>query len=218
METGKLFNKAMEHKAKLDNTVIDYNDNLSKIDKCDKDLKIISEMYKTTVFAHDYLETLIKEESTKFIKKIRDIVDYGVKSIFFDEKYSIDIRNTEDKTTIHLITIDSEGNTISPDIKDCGGGIRTIIGTLLQIFFIFHYKTEKIIFIDEGFTQVSSIYIPYLMGLLQEMSEKNGLKILLITHDPRIMSYADKTYEIEDGKAILKKNKGSNIIIQSEVN
>ena len=50
------------------------------------------------------------------------------------------------------------------------------------------------------------------MGLIQEMSEKKGLKILLITHDTRIVSYADKVYEIVDGKAILKKSKtgGSN--------
>jgi DNA repair exonuclease SbcCD ATPase subunit len=214
MEVSMLFNKAMQHKAKLENTLIDYNDTLSKIDKCQKDLLILNEMLKTTTIAHEYLEALIKEESLKFVRKIKDILDYGVKSIFFDEEYSIDIRNNEDKTTIHLITTDEEGNKISPDIKDCGGGIRTVVGIMLQLYFIFHYKSERIIFIDEGFTQVSSIYIPYLMGLLQEMSEKNGLKIMLITHDTRFMSYADKVYEIIEGKSVLKKTKTPNIEVK----
>jgi ABC-type lipoprotein export system ATPase subunit len=52
------------------------------------------------------------------------------------------------------------------------------------------------------------------MGLLQEMSEKNGLKIMLITHDTRFMSYADKVYEIVDGKSVLKKTKTPNIEVK----
>lgn len=207
MDTFTLEKNAASHKAQLDNMIWDYNNNLTRISKSLVELNTMTELQETLVQAHDYLETLIKEESVAFVKKVRDILDYGIKTIFFDEEYSIEIRNNEDKTSIHLVYTDVDGNTISPDIKDCGGGIRTVVGIMLQLYFIFYGNVEPIIFIDEGFTQVSSIYMPYLMGLIQEMSEKNGLKILLITHDTRIVSYADKVYEIVDGKAILKKSK-----------
>lgn len=217
MEFSGVLNKAISHKAKLDNIQKDFDDNLSKINKFQEDLKTLNACYTTTSTAHEYLESLIKTESSRFIKKIRDILDYGVKTIFFDEEYSIDIRTEDTNTTIHLVYTDKLGNIISPDIKHCGGGVRTVVGVLLNLFFIFHYKTEPIIFVDEGFSQVSSIYIPYLMGLLQELSDKNGLKILLITHDMRIMSYADKVYEILDGKAYLRKSEDSSVKVVTPI-
>lgn len=213
VEFTKVFNQALSHKATLDNIQKDFDDNLAKIMKYKKEVSILGEMLNSTGNAHIYLETLIKEESTKFIKKYRDILDYSVKTIFYDEDYAIDIRSNEDNTTIHLLTTDDEGNKISPDIKYCGGGIKTVVGAVSQIFFIFHYKAEPILFIDEGFSQLSTQYIPYFMGLLDEMASKSHLKILLITHDPRMMSYADKTYEVVAGRTVLKKGKESNITI-----
>jgi len=211
MEFVHVMNQAISHKAKLENIQKDYDDNLSRIMKNQADLSMLIGLYNTTTTALEYLETLIKEESTKFIKKIRDILDYGVKTIFYDEDYSIDIMTVEDRTSIHLITKDEFENVINPDIKNCGGGIRSCVGIILQLYFLFHYKAEPIIFVDEGFSQVSSQYIPYLMGLLQELSERNGLKILLITHDVRMMSYADKVYTVESGKAVLRKDTNSNV-------
>ena len=214
MEFTKVFNVALAHKSRIDTVQRDFEDNQTKIGNYNSDLKVLNELYKTTDYAHIYLEALIKEEATKFIRNLRDILDKGVKDIFYDEQYSIDIRTKDDTTTIHLITSDAEGNQISPDIKYCGGGIRTVVGVLFQIYFIFHYKSEPIIFVDEGFSQVSSQYIPYLMGLIQELSERNGMKILLITHDDRFKTYANKVYEIMDGTAVLKKGKISNVDIK----
>jgi DNA repair exonuclease SbcCD ATPase subunit len=213
LEFSKTFNQAIAHKAKLDNMKKDYDDNLVKIGRYHTNLNALNNMFIVTCTAHDYLETLVKEESTKFVRRLRDILDYGVKTIFYDEEYSIDVRTEEDSATIHLVTKDDCGNVISPDIKVCGGGIRTVVGIMLQLFFIFHYKAEHVIFIDEGFTQVSSQYIPYLMGLLQELSEKNGLKLLLVSHDVRVMGYADKVYEIVEGKAYLRKGKDSKVSV-----
>ncbi len=222
MEFTKIFNQALSHKATLDNMQKDLDDNIAKIIKSKNEVTLLGNILNSTANAHLYLETLIKEESSKFIKRYRDILDHAVKTIFYDEEYSIDIRSNEDNTTIHLLSTDLEGNKISPDIKYCGGGIKTVVGAVSQIFFIFHYKAEPIMFIDEGFSQLSTQYIPYFMGLIEEMASKNHLKILLITHDPRMMSYADKTYEVIGGKTILKKNRNNTagvipVVLGSEV-
>ena len=37
------------------------------------------------------------------------------------------------------------------------------------------------------------------MGLINQMAIKNGLKILLITHDDRFTSYAVRHYEVNKG-------------------
>ena len=37
------------------------------------------------------------------------------------------------------------------------------------------------------------------MGLIGELAEKNNFRILLITHDTRLMGYANKSYEVKNG-------------------
>jgi hypothetical protein len=195
--------KAISHKATLDTNRKDVKDNTILISKREEELKNVNEIYRVTKWSYSYLDTLVKEESGKFIKRLNDILDYGVKTIFYDCDYSVEIRVSDNnKATIHLVYDDDEGNKLEPDIQSCGGGIRTVIGLLLQVFFIFHYRVEKIIMIDEGLSQVSSQYLPNLFSLINELAVKNGMKILLITHDNRMLPYGTSHWEIQDGKAI----------------
>lgn len=41
-----------------------------------------------------------------------------------------------------------------------------------------------------------------IMELLKEMTTKKGLTLIVVTHDPRIMKFADKIDTLEDGKII----------------
>lgn len=200
MDFNDVVRKAIAHKATLDTNRKDIRDNTIIIERRQAELDELNDLYRVTKEAQAYLDTLVKEESGKFIKRLNDVLDYGVKTIFFDCNYSIEIRTTdESKITIHLVfDDDTTGVKLSPDIRTCGGGIRTVCGILLQIVMISHYRVEPIIFIDEGFSQVSSEYIPYLMTLLKELAIKNNFKVLLITHDDRMLPYADKRYIIED--------------------
>lgn len=166
-------------------------------------------VYNTDLqFARNYLDLLIKNESNSFIKSINEILNYGLKAIFYDCDYSIDINidNEKSKSNIYLVYTDENGNKISPNIQQCGGGIKTVIGVLLQIFFIVHYELEPILFVDEGFSQVSSQYLPNLFSIIQEVTKKNCLKLLLVTHDTRILKYADRRYEIQNGIAITNED------------
>lgn len=203
MDFDEVLRKAISHKATLDASRRDVRDNTILISKREDELKNLNEIYRITKWSYSYLDTLVKEESGKFIKRLNSILDYGVKTIFYDCNYSIEIRVSENnKATIHLVYDDEEGNKISPDIQSCGGGIRTVVGVLSQIFFIFHYRVEKVIFCDESLSQVSSQYLPNLFSLINELAVKNGLKILLITHDDRMLQFASKRYTVENGRAV----------------
>jgi DNA repair exonuclease SbcCD ATPase subunit len=199
VEFSKVLEKVISHKSMLENTLKDYDDNTAKIDRYKLDLNVINEQYRLTELGYEYLERLIHVESTKFIKRLQDLITYGLKAIFYDRPdYACDIRVNDNSTaTIHLIQEDDEsGLIIDPEVRNCGGGIRTVVGIIIQIFFIFHYNAEHIIFVDEGFSQVSSKYIPYLMAFLEELAEKKDLIVVLITHDDRLVPYAKRVYEI----------------------
>ena len=195
-----MVSKAISHKATLSSYRKDVRDNSIMIAEKSERLKNLSELNRITRWSCNYLDVLIKEESGKFIQRLNDMLDYWVKTIFFDCDYSVEIRVSDnDKATIHLVYDDADGNKLEPDVRDCGGGIRTCIGCLLQIHYIYYYRVEPIIFIDEGLSQLSSTYVPSFLGLVEELAKKNGLRIVLITHDSRFLSYADKRYEVKNG-------------------
>lgn len=203
---------AISHKATLDSSRRDVKDNSILIEKKEKELQELNELYRITKQSHSYLDVLVKEESGKFIKRLNDILDYGVKTIFDDCDYSIEIRVSDnDKATIHLVYEDEDGNKLDPNIQSVGGGIRTIVGFLLQVFYIYHYRVEPIIFVDEGFSQISSQYIGNFFSLIKELASKNNLKVLLITHDERFIRYADKRYIIQDGSALEIESKDKEV-------
>lgn len=207
----ELTNKAIAHKAVLDAAVMDIHNNKVLIQEEQTKLDNLIHENQVTKFSYDYLDVLVKEESGRFIKSLNDMLNYAFKVIFYDCNYSIDIRVSQEsnKATIHLIYEDENGNKVEPDIQNCGGGIRSVCGTILQCAYIFHYKAAPILFLDESLSQISSQYLPTLLELLDELAQKNNLKILLITHDTRLEN-ADTVrnkYRIENGKAIQENKK-----------
>ena len=101
------------------------------------------------------------------------------------------------------IETQEDGVEIKTDIKDNGFGIKTIIGFILQVYFILYHKLSPIIFIDEGFSAISNQYIPYLRSLLNSLKEEYGFIFVLVAHDPRFIDIADQTYEVKNGEVRL---------------
>ena len=53
---------------------------------------------------------------------------------------------------------------------------------------------------DEALSQVSSEYVPTMMAFIKELAESKDFIMVLISHDNRYISYADKTYMVRDGE------------------
>ena len=201
-----LFLLAQKHKGLLDGTKQDIVRIRQELDVKEASLKVMREHRADMEWAYNYLDALVKNESNRFIKELEELLNSSVQTIFAERDYSVEIVVEDNKrASIHLKYVDEDGNEISPDVKDCGGGIRTVIGIILQVYFIFYSDVERVIFVDEGFSQVSSDFLPQLFGLLDELCKNNGLKLCLVTHDSRIMEYADKNYVVENNRVKLVK-------------
>lgn len=176
----------------------------SNLKRKENELQQIQALYADMDWCYRYLDFLVKSESNRFIKQIEDLLNFGVKTIFNDCNYSVEIIIEDNsRASIHLIYVDEDGNVIRPDIRDSvGGGIQTVIGVLLNVFFLFQYGIAKLLILDEALSQLSSEYLPNLFGLLDELAKKKGLKLLLITHDDRMTKYASRQYVVEDHMTI----------------
>ena len=85
---GTVFYEIITHALKVDKEIAKKEQQLTKLNVYNTDLQ----------FARNYLDLLIKNESNSFIKSINEILNYGLKTIFYDCDYSIDINIDNEKS------------------------------------------------------------------------------------------------------------------------
>lgn len=151
------------------------------------------------------LREIIDIMSKEFIDSIVDLMTYALQTIFYDMNYSVKILLKESRNSkqaeILLVDKKEDGSIIESPIPDnCGGGITSVLGLVLQVFFIQYFKLNKILIIDEGLSQISNAYIKPTMEFMKTLSEQRDFKFMFICHDPRFIKYADYQYEMVHGK------------------
>lgn len=60
----------------------------------------------------------------------------------------------------------------------------------------------KIIFADEPTAELDSSTSLHIVKLFKELTQKEGMTIVMTTHDPSMMEVADKVYTLEDGEIV----------------
>lgn len=202
-----LYNKAIQIKSKYETIEAQLNNREIEKEQLTDNMKNL--LHKQMIYedAISYMKELIDALSRTHINHLEKLLNSAVTTIFFDRKYRIQFEVSEYRNSnclsIYLIETQEDGLEIKTDIKDNGFGIKTIIGFILQVYFILYHKLSPIIFIDEGFSNLSLQYIPYLRSLLTSLKEEYGFIFVLVSHDPRLIDIADQTYEVKNGEVRL---------------
>ena len=170
-----------------------------------KDLIKKESLYEQAI---ELMKKLVESMSQSQIKHLEELINSSLETIFFDRRYSVDMNVTELRNTnnlqILLNEILDDGTILKTKLDDNGFGVKSIIGFILQIYYILYYHQYPVLFLDEAFGTLSSQYIPYLKVLIDELSKKYGFIFILITHDTRFMDISDRTYLVDKGNITLK--------------
>lgn len=199
-----LYNKAIQVKSKYETLQNQLNSRKEK--KIELTNLMSSKIHRQMVYesAISYMKEIIDLLSRTHIDHLEKLLNSAISTIFFDKNYSIRFEVSEYRNSnclsINLIETLDDGTEIVTDIKDNGFGIKTIVGFILQIYFILYHKLSPILFVDEGFSSLSDQYIPYLRSLLNSLKEEYNFIFVLIAHDPRFIQIADLIYEVKDGE------------------
>lgn len=202
-----LYNKAIQIKSKYETIEAQLNNREIEKEQLTDNMKNL--LHKQMIYedAISYMKELIDALSRTHINHLEKLLNSAVTTIFFDRKYRIQFEVSEYRNSnclsIYLIETQEDGLEIKTDIKDNGFGIKTIIGFILQVYFILYHKLSPIMFVDEGFSSISNQYIPYLRSLLNSLKEEYGFIFVLVAHDPRFIDIADQTYEVKNGEVRL---------------
>lgn len=151
------------------------------------------------------LKEVIDRISQEHIGRIVDLLTYALQTIFYDMDYSVEVvmgdkRNNKTAEFYLVDKTDPKKIIRSSFVDGTGGGVLAVIGFVLQVYYIGYLNQAPIMFVDEGFSQVSSHYIDTLVGFINELSEQRDFIFVLISHDDRLTQYAKRTYQVERGE------------------
>lgn len=205
---SQYFNKAIQVKSNTELLMKQYEQAKLDKEKLSDDLRNTIKKEKTYEEAVDLMKKIVESMSTSQIEHLQKLINSALETIFFDRQYSVDLVITELRNTNNLQILLSEtnedGTVIKTKLADNGYGVKSIIGFILQVYFIIYHKEYPVLFLDEAFGTLSSQYVPYLKVLMDELAKKYGFIFVLITHDTRFMDVADKTYLVDKGKVTLR--------------
>lgn len=158
----------------------------------------------------EVMKKLIGMMSEKGLGKLKELLSYGLKTIFDDRDYTIDIEISErgDVKTAEFILIEAlgDGTIRRTGLKDSvGGGIQVIISLIIRIYFILLLDLRRFVLIDEALSQIHESYVQGLFNFLEETVKHLNFRYLFVCHDVRFMNYATRIYRVVGGKPIESK-------------
>lgn len=201
------FNKAITGKSTIEMLQEQHNQTKVDYENLSNELKELIKKEHNFELAVDLMKKLVEGMSRSQINHLETLINSALSIIFYDRQYSVELVTTELRNTNNLQILLNEvledGSVVKTKLEDNGFGVKSIIGFILQVYFILYYDQYPILFLDEAFTQLSKQYLPYLKSLINDLAEKYGFTFVLVTHDRDIMELADRTYIVEKGNVSL---------------
>lgn len=150
------------------------------------------------------------ESEEQVLRKIQDFVSYGL-SLVFGADYSfianLGFEGKDLKVETYVVTKELQSDVVNAK----GGGVAEVVSILLQLFFVFVSKgtLSQFIILDASLIHLSEKYWKNMSRLLQEISNKLNLQVLLLAHAGDYGEYADTLYEFsqKDGQTQVRRVK-----------
>jgi DNA repair exonuclease SbcCD ATPase subunit len=158
---------------------------------------------------HEKARELIREAGLKTQEQLQyhisDITSLALNAVF-DNPYQLQAEFVQrrNKTECDLYFV-RDGERVDP-LSASGGGAVDVACFALRIasWSMLRPHTRNTIILDEPMKNLSAAYQEKGSAMLKEVSERLGLQFIIVTHEPILASYADRTFEVSIRKGISK--------------
>lgn len=136
---------------------------------------------------------------SKSLGEVQDTINLGLSYIFYNKDYKIsfELGDRVNKTLKVLFQEDNQEPVIMRDAT--GAGVRSIVSFVFLVYYLLAKKNYPVLFLDETYSEISSEYVERFFEFISKMCITKKLIIVMVTHDQRFISYADKVYNVSDG-------------------
>ena len=180
----------------------------SKVKRENKHLKELEDkilLIQDSRIAYQKTIDLFYEQS---IGQLENLINCALKTIFYDRRYRIKISLSDESKKDKSFSFDVV-NEVSGELEDLrdgsGAGMRAIISFVILSYYLISFNSPYI-FADELYSQISQEYITGFFEFVHKLCEENNLVFVLISHDPRLINYADQIIQVVEGRVTFHNN------------
>jgi len=157
------------------------------------------------------LNSLGEERQAQAQGTIESLVTEGLQTIF-DETLTFHIVATQRAKTSGIefvVRTNLGGESVETSVMDArGGGLAATVGFLLRVVVMLlsaSKNQENLLVLDETFAHVSDEYLEPLGQFLRQIVDRSGIQILMVTHQPEFLDFADTAYRFsqKDGRTVV---------------
>lgn len=155
---------------------------------------------------------LIDQEVIDNAKTAEGLLTEGLKAIFDDldlsARANVDVQRG--KVSVELLTVQTENDgtqTEGLSTDAYGGSVTTVQSVLLRIVVLTRRGMRPLLLLDESLAAIAESYVPRVGEFLSLLSERLGLDVLAVTHNPALIEQAKTAYRIQkkEGEATFTK-------------
>lgn len=168
----------------------------------EKKIRDLDDQESIALKSKDLYKKVIDLVYERNVGKIEETINLALNYIFFDKNYGSKIEVSDFRSkTIDIYLIDHSHNPPrKSNVKDgTGNGVRTVVSFVLLVYYLIRCGRKRFIIADEAYSAMSEEYVDKFFSFVSSLCKEKGLSIVLITHDPRFLIYADKRYNVLEG-------------------
>ena len=199
------FNYNLVRFKKLSNTRELYKSKIKRENKYLKELEDKILLIQESRIVYQKTIDLFYEQS---IGQLENLINCALKTIFYDRHYRIKISLSDENKKDKSFSFDVI-NEISGELEDLrdgsGAGMRAIISFVILSYYLISFNSPYI-FADELYSQISQEYVAGFFEFVHKLCEENNLIFVLISHDPRLINYADQIIQVVEGRVVIHNN------------
>jgi len=162
---------------------------------------------KSEIVLHEQAREVVKIVSIKTQQQLQyhisDITSLALQSVF-DNPYQLVVEFVERRNQTECdLKFYRDGMAIDP-LEASGGGAVDVACFALRIasWSLQAPHSRPVIILDEPMRFVSEGLKERTSSMIKEISDKLKLQFIIITHDPKLTSYADKTFQVVNRKGV----------------
>lgn len=153
-------------------------------------------------------QKIIDEFYKQSIGELEGLINCALSTIFFDRHYKIQISLSDESKKDKSFSFDIINEEIGePEslVDGNGAGIRAVISFVILSYYLIRFNSPYIFF-DECLSQISKEYVDPFFEFVHKLCEEQGLILVLVSHDTRLIPYADKLIQISEGRVTVHNN------------
>jgi len=155
--------------------------------------------------AREIVRTVGIETQRQLQFHISDITSLALDAVFPDPyELKVEFVERRNKTECDLKFV--RGDMEIDPLTASGVGAVDVASFALRIasWSMAHPRTRNVIILDEPFKFLSENYQDQASAMVKELSKKLGIQFIIVTHEPILASYADRTFEVSIRKGVSK--------------